>query len=92
MVTYGSNGMHMVSRATRNAALDARRQILDLAAKHLEANKDDLDIIDGHIHVKGSPDKGIGLRELMATPIYEYLAAPEVIGRSVEGVDFERAG
>jgi CO/xanthine dehydrogenase Mo-binding subunit len=92
MVTYGSNGMHMVSRATRNAALDARRQVLDLAAKHLEANKDDLDIKDGHIFVKGTPDKGVGLRELMATPIYEYLAAPEVIGRSVEGVEFERAG
>ncbi|MCC7412040.1 MAG: xanthine dehydrogenase family protein molybdopterin-binding subunit [Gammaproteobacteria bacterium] len=92
MVTYGSNGMHMVSRATRAAALDARRQILDLAGRHLEANPEDLDIRDGRIFVKGTPEMGIGLKELMSTPIYEYLAAPEVIGRAAQGVEFERAG
>lgn len=92
MVTYGSNGMHMVARATRAAALDARRQILDLAGRHLEANPEDLDIRDGRIFVKGTPDIGVTLKELMSTPIYEYLASPEVIGRAAQGVEFERAG
>lgn len=92
MVTYGSNGMHMVARATRAAALDAKRQILDLAAKHLEANAEDLEMKDGRIFVQGSPDVGVGLKELMSTPIYEYLAAPEVIGRAAQGTDFEKSG
>jgi len=42
--------------------------------------------------VKGSPDKGITLKELMKTPISEYLSSPEIIGRASEGVNFERAG
>ena len=92
MVTYGSNGMHMVARATRAAAEDARRQVLDIAAKNLEANAEDLDIKDGRIFVKGSPDVGIDMKKLMATPIYEYLASPEIVGSVAQGTDFDKSG
>lgn len=92
MVTYGSTSMHMVARATRAAALDAKRQILELAAGYLEANPEDLEIKDRQIVVKGSPDIGIGLKELMSTPIYEYLSSPEIIGRASEGVEFTKSG
>jgi len=92
MVTYGSNGMHMVARATRAAAEDAKRQILDLAADALEANPEDLEIKDRRIFVKGSPETGITLKELMSKPIYEYLASPEIIGRATQGVDFTKSG
>lgn len=92
MVTFGSNGMHMVARATKAAAEHAKAQILELAAKELEANPEDLDIKNKRIFVKGTEDIGIGLGELMSKPIYEYLAAPEVIGSASQGVDFHKAG
>lgn len=92
MVTFGSNGMHMVARATKAAAQDAKRQLLEFAAQHLEANPADLDIQDRRIFVKGTPDVGIELKELMSKPIYEYLSAPEVIGRASLGTDFDKAG
>jgi len=91
-VTFGSNGMHMVARATKAAAADAKKQILEFAGRHLEANPEDLDIKDRRIFVKGSPGSGVDLKELMSTPIYEYLAPPEVIGRASEGVDFDESG
>ncbi|MFT5133280.1 MAG: CO/xanthine dehydrogenase Mo-binding subunit [Gammaproteobacteria bacterium] len=92
MVTFGSNGMHMVARATKAAAEDAKRQLLDFAAKHLEANPADLVMKDRRIFVKGSPDQGMSLKDLMSTPIYEYLSPPEVIGRASQGVEFDKAG
>jgi len=92
MVTFGSNGMHMVARATKAAAEDAKRQLLEFAAKHLEASPEDLVMKDRRIFVKGSPDQGMGLKELMSTPIYKYLAPPEVIGRASQGVEFHKAG
>ncbi|MGH8248202.1 MAG: xanthine dehydrogenase family protein molybdopterin-binding subunit, partial [Gammaproteobacteria bacterium] len=92
MVTYGSNGMHMVARATRAAAQDAKRQILELASAQLEANPEDLEIKDRRIFVKGSPEIGMTLKELMSKPIYEYLCSPEIIGRVAQGVDFTKSG
>jgi xanthine dehydrogenase molybdenum-binding subunit len=92
MVTFGSNGMHMVARATKAAAEDAKQQLLAFAARHLEANAIDLEMKDRRIFVKGSPDRGVTLKELMSTPIYEYLAPPEVIGRASKGVEFDKAG
>ena len=92
MVTFGSNGMHMVARATKAAAEHAREQILEFAAKELEANPEDLDIKNRRIFVKGTPDIGIELKDLMSKPIYEYLSAPEVIGSASKGVEFHKAG
>lgn len=92
MVTFGSNGMHMVARATKAAAEDAKQQLLAFAANHLEANVADLEMKNRRIYVKGSPDHGVTLKELMSTPIYTYLAPPEVIGRASKGVEFDKAG
>ncbi len=92
MVTFGSNGMHMVARATKAAAEHAKEQLLEFAAQELEANPEDLDIKHRRIFVKGSEDIGIELKELMSKPIYEYLAAPEVIGSASKGVEFHKAG
>jgi xanthine dehydrogenase molybdenum-binding subunit len=82
----------MVARATKAAAEDAKQQLLAFAARHLEANAIDLEMKDRRIFVKGSPDRGVTLKELMSTPIYEYLAPPEVIGRASKGVEFDKAG
>jgi xanthine dehydrogenase molybdenum-binding subunit len=92
MVTFGSNGMHMVSRATKAAAEHAKEQLLEYGARELEANPEDLDIKNRRIYVKGSEDIGIELKDLMSKPIFEYLSAPEVIGSASQGVEFHKAG
>jgi CO/xanthine dehydrogenase Mo-binding subunit len=92
MVTFGSNGMHMVSRATKAAAEHAKEQLLEFAGRELEANPEDLDIKNRRVYVKGSEEIGIELKDLMSKPIYEYLSAPEVIGSASQGVEFHKAG
>jgi len=92
MVTFGSNGMHMVARATKKAAEDAKRQILDFASRHLEASPEDLELKDKRVFVKGSPDKGMALAEVLSKPLFDTLSAPEVIGRASEGVKYDESG
>jgi carbon-monoxide dehydrogenase large subunit len=53
--TGGSRGGPMGGGATQFAARDLREKILDEAADMLEANRDDLEITDGDIHVAGVP-------------------------------------
>jgi len=47
------------------AAADAKRQILELASRHLEAKPEDLDIKNGWIFVKQQPEKGIPFAEVV---------------------------
>ncbi|MBI2955330.1 MAG: xanthine dehydrogenase family protein molybdopterin-binding subunit [Chloroflexi bacterium] len=55
-----SRGTVRASHAARFAALDARRQLLELAASKLEANSEDLETANKKVYVKGSPDKSVG--------------------------------
>ncbi len=57
--TGGSRGGPMAGGATTYASRDLRRKILDAAADLLEAAVDDLDIVDGNIHVAGVPARGL---------------------------------
>lgn len=92
MVTFGSNGMHMVARSTKKAAEDAKRQILEFAAQHLEANPEDLELKEKRVFVKGSPDKSMTIKEVLSTPLFETLSPPEVIGRASTGVGYDKSG
>ncbi len=58
----GSRGTYAISSAVINAAEDAKRQLLEMAAPKLGADPKDLDTADGVIFVKGRPDKGIKWR------------------------------
>jgi len=55
----GSRGTFAISGAVIKAAEDARRQLLEIAARKLGADPDDLDTADGIVFVKGSPDQGV---------------------------------
>jgi CO/xanthine dehydrogenase Mo-binding subunit len=46
------------------AAADARRQILEIASHELEAAPADLEIADGKVRVKGTPDRSVGLERI----------------------------
>lgn len=60
----GSRGTYAISSAVINAAEDAKRQLLELAAPKLGADPKDLDTADGIIFVKGNPEKGIKWRAM----------------------------
>ena len=56
--SLASNTMYRVGWATRAATMDARQQLLDIAAREFfdSIDPEDLDITDGVIHPKGQPD------------------------------------
>jgi CO/xanthine dehydrogenase Mo-binding subunit len=43
--------------AARQAATQIRKQLLEIGARVLEANVEDLELINGHLQVKGVPEK-----------------------------------
>lgn len=55
----GSRTTFNLGHALRQASQDARRQLMANAAAMIEANPDDLDMANGMIFVKGTPEKGI---------------------------------
>jgi xanthine dehydrogenase molybdenum-binding subunit len=58
----GSRGTYAISSAVINAAEDARKKLLEMAAPRLGARPEDLDTADGVIFVKRHPEKGIKWR------------------------------
>ena len=61
----GSKIIYTVGSAVEKAAADARRQILALAAKRLEASAADLDIVDGTVRVRGVPSRAVALADVI---------------------------
>ncbi|MEJ2247372.1 MAG: molybdopterin-dependent oxidoreductase, partial [Acidobacteriota bacterium] len=55
----GSRGTYAISSAVINAAENARKQLLEMAAPKLGASPEDLDTVDGKIFVKKQPEKGL---------------------------------
>ena len=62
----GSKITYTVGAALQRAAADARRQLLAMAAQHLEASVDDLELADGEVRVRGVPDRKVAVKELAA--------------------------
>ena len=60
----GSKTIYTVGPPVIQAAREARRQTLELAAQTFEADPEDLEIVDGAVQVKGSPDKAIPLKKI----------------------------
>jgi CO/xanthine dehydrogenase Mo-binding subunit len=60
----GSQVTISLSGAVLDASTQVKDQLLELAAKHFEAHKDDLEIEDGQALVKGVPEKSIGIGQL----------------------------
>ncbi|HZU13997.1 MAG TPA: xanthine dehydrogenase family protein molybdopterin-binding subunit [Chloroflexota bacterium] len=62
----GSKITFTVGSAVRQAAEEARRQVLAIAADELEAAPDDLEIVDGQVRVKGVPSSAVSLERIAA--------------------------
>jgi CO/xanthine dehydrogenase Mo-binding subunit len=63
-LSAGSKTIYTVGVAVMQAAQDARRQTLDVAASELEASVHDLEIEDGKVFVRGLPDKVVTLAQI----------------------------
>lgn len=67
----GSVVTYSAGRAIREAAADARRQLLAYAALEMEIDPDDLEIVDGVVRPVGSPDRGRSLADL-ASELHDF--------------------
>ena len=63
-LSAGSKTIYTVGVAVMEAAKDARRQTLDVAATELEASVHDLEIEDGKVFVRGVPDQVVTLAQI----------------------------
>ena len=62
------------------AARDVRDKVIELAAEMLEASADDLELCDGSISVRGTPGRGVSLREVARRAGHE----PHLLPHGVE--------
>ena len=76
----GSKITYTVGTAARLAAEDARRQILSIAASHLEARVEDLEVAEGHVQVKGTPTVRLSLAEIAQMSMRFGAKYPPVFG------------
>lgn len=58
-LSAGSNIIRSMGLTVKLAAEKLRQQILEITAGQLEANIEDLEIKDGRVQVKGTPDRGM---------------------------------
>jgi CO/xanthine dehydrogenase Mo-binding subunit len=66
MGSCGSQTTFNSGRAILAAAADVREQLLDAAASQLEADREDLELVEGSVRVKGSPDRSVMIGDLAA--------------------------
>src|SRR5713101_5061994 len=60
----GSKITYTVGAAVEKAARDARQQLFAIAARHLEAAAEDLELVDRAIQVRGAPAKAVPIATL----------------------------
>jgi aerobic carbon-monoxide dehydrogenase large subunit len=64
--TYASRIAVLVGNAVALAADAVRERVARLAARALECDAADVAVTDGRVHVKGVPDRGLSLAEVVA--------------------------
>jgi carbon-monoxide dehydrogenase large subunit len=83
--TSSSRSTFHMGNAVKQAATDAKKQLLEAAADELEANPEDLEARDGFIFVKGSPAKNIPITNVAMGGSYLGKGRP-IIGRGTFNV------
>jgi CO/xanthine dehydrogenase Mo-binding subunit len=80
----GSQVTYSLGGAVYEAALEARRQLLEVATEELEAAPEDLDIVDGRVAVKGAPGRSVEITKLvrMSTEFMGRHKPIHAVGRS----------
>jgi CO/xanthine dehydrogenase Mo-binding subunit len=91
-MSAGSKVTYTVGAAVRAAAADARRQILEIASRELEASPWDLEIKGGEVSVKGAPGRSIGLARIGRLSTAFGSKYEPVFGRGVTTVTTQSPG
>jgi CO/xanthine dehydrogenase Mo-binding subunit len=65
-IAAGSQVTYSIGGAVQEAALEARRQLLEIATEELEAAPEDLEITDGRVSVRGVPERFVEITKLVA--------------------------
>ena len=78
MGSCGSQTTFNSGRAVIAAAADLRDQLLGAAADQLEAAREDLELVDGSVRVKGSPEKTVTIVDLAGSGTFHGKGAGEL--------------
>ena len=82
----GSKIIYTMGSAVLKAAEDARRQVLALAARRLEAAEADLEINDGVVQVRGVPSRTIAVADLVKLTSGFGAGHPPILGVASEAI------
>jgi 2-furoyl-CoA dehydrogenase large subunit len=82
--SYSSRFAGIAAGAARRSAGAVREQILEIGAALLEASTDDLELADGDVRVKGSPDRKVSLRRIAGVAHWDPHALPEGMGAGIQ--------
>lgn len=63
--THASRATYSAGNAVKVAAAEAKKRLLQVAGTVLEASPDDLEVRNGMVSVKGSPDTGISVADVV---------------------------
>lgn len=74
-----SGNAYVCGNATRSAATEVRRRLMELAAEELEADPGDLVLGEKRVYVVGSPDKGLTYQDLVSASVQKRRGDP-IIG------------
>ncbi len=84
--TGGSKITYTVGVAVKKAADDAVQQIKQIAAQHLEASVEDLELVDGVVRVRGVPESGVTLKEVADLGMRTAGGHGPVLGRGASAI------
>lgn len=90
--TGGSKITYTVGPAVQKAVEDAVEQIKQIAADHLEASPEDLELVDGGVRVKGVPGSSVTLKEIAKMSMTTGKGHTPVQGRGGSGIGTQAPG
>jgi carbon-monoxide dehydrogenase large subunit len=90
VATGGSRAATLASGAVLGAARMVRAQLIEIVACQLEANPADLDIVDGIIAVRGSPERRRTIADIARLAFLAPNTLPPAVGQGLDATyDFE---
>ncbi len=75
--THASRGTYSSGLAVTAAAAEAKKRLLEIAADMMEANPDDLEVANGIVSVKGSPDTSMPVGDIVKVAESPFIVVTE---------------
>lgn len=88
----GSKVTYTMGIAVAAAAEEARHQVMSIASSELEVSPDDLELVDGQVRVKGSPDTSLSLSQIATMSMSFGGKYPPVSGNGKSAVQDKAPG